>query len=325
MNRIWIAISCAGLTGAAALAGPLDKAVVPRGAQWVFHLDAEAGWASTMGRYIVDHRADLDLEELDRVKQETGIDPVKDIKGVTVYGTGPAECDGVAVIYASAAVDQMVARMLETKEDGIRQTDVEGYKVLTWTEDEKPRYAQVRPDGEGRLVIAASDAAHLLLGIHVLEGKERSLKGEQSGLGAAAPGPGSIVFASASHLPDAEALPFQHAEGLTLDAGETAHEIYADLRVTAKSTEEATNMSQVAMGAIAMARMLANNNPEYKDAVQLLNGVSVVCEQREVVGKFRISSDQVGAALAAMSEKGRPHHKPLKKKGTKKDDAGDKD
>ena len=323
MNRTLIGVSLVGFAASGALGGPLNKAVVSKDAQWVFHLDAEAGMASTIGRYIIDHRAELKLDELERVKAEIGIDPLQDIKGVTVYGTGPKDCDGIAVIYTSAAVDQMIARMRQKAEDGIKQVQIEGYTVYTWTEGESPRFAQVRPDGEGRIVIAASDQEHLISGIHVLEGKDGSMKGGGDGLAAASPLPGSIIFASATHLPQAEALPFKHAEGFTFDAGEAEQQIYADVRVTAKSSEEATNMSQVAMGAMAMVRMMAGSNPEYREAVQLLEGVSVSCQEKDVVGKFRIRSDQVGAALTAISEQER--HKGTKPRGSKKGNAGDKD
>ncbi len=331
MKRTLIGVSSLLLAGSVAMGGPLNKAVVPKNAQWVFHLDAEAGLASTLGKYIVEHRAELELNDLDRVKAEVGIDPLKDIKGATIYGTGPDESDGVAVIYATAALDDMIAKLRAKKESGVEQIQLEGYSVYSWTEGEESRFAQVRPDGAGRILIAAADKDHLLSGIHILEGKGEALTGDSAGLGSVSPRVGSIIFASATKLPEAEALPFKQADGITFDAGEAEKELYADVRVTAKSSEEATNMSQVAMGAIAMARMALSNDPQYRELLQFLNGVSVTCDQKNVVGKFRMPSEQLGAALTALGEQEKAHHHKPKKdskgdsKKESKQDAGDKD
>lgn len=311
--------------GTCALAGPLNKAVVAKNAQWIVHVDAEACMASTIGRFITEHRAELDLADLDRVKQETGIDPLSDIKGVTVYGTGPDEHDGVAIVYTTAAVDAMVKKLTE-KEESFKAITVGGYTLYSWTENGTSRFAQVRPDGAGRIVIVAADKDRLLAGIGVLEGKAEALTKAPTGLGAAAPRAGSIIFASATHLPDAEAMPFQHAEAFTLDAGESGQELYADMRVTAKSSEEAANMSQVARGGIALVKMGLGGDPEYREALQLLDGLTVVCDQKDVIGNIRVPSSKVGAALTALGQQiGKHHHKPLKGKDSKQQDAGDKD
>jgi hypothetical protein len=321
MNRTVIGIAGLLAAGTNLWAGPLDRTVVPRNAQWVFHLDADAGLASTIGRYLVAHKDQFDLKEIDQVKDEVGIDPLADIHGVTVYGTGTNEDDGVAVVYATAAVDEMVRKLRDAKKAQFSEEQVEGLSVFKWQEEGCTRFAHVRQDGQNRIVVAAADKDKLVAGVRLLEGKGEAMSKDTLPRW---PQEGSIVFASATHLPDAEALPFKHADSVTFDAGETGKDLFAELRVTARSSEEATNMSQVAMGAIAMVRMMAANNPEYREAVQLLNGVSVTCEQNDVIGKARIPSDQIAAALNAIGEEEKSHHRSHKKE-QKKDDAGGKD
>lgn len=319
MNRTLIGIAGALAAAAAAAAGPLDRRVLPKDAQWVFHLDADAGLASTVGRFVVTHRKELQLTELDQVKEEVGIDPLADIHGVTVYGTGPREEEGVAVVYATAAVDEMVRKLRAEKQAQFSEEQAEGLTILRWKEDGCTRFAHIKQDGAGRIIVAASDKERLVRGVRLVDGAGESMP--QAGM-PRWPQEGSIIFASATHLPDAEALPFKHADAFVFDMGEAGKELFAELRVTAKSSEEATNMSQVAMGALAMVRMMAANNPEYREAAQLLNNLTVKCEQQDVVGRARISSDQVAAALNVIAEGEKVRQGD--RKGGKGEDAGGK-
>ncbi len=331
MNRFILTLTGVGLSVSAAIAGPLDKKAVPKSAQWVVHFDMEACMASTFGKYIADHRAELGLEDLDKVKAEMGIDPLADIKGVTVYGTGPDEQDGVAIFYATGAVDTLV-KSLREKEKSFEQITVNGLKLYSWNDGGETRLAQVREDGKNRVVIAAADQEHLLAGIAVLDGKTPHLKDEAGTLGSWSPKAGSIVFGAATGLSEAKSLPFQHADGVTFDAGETEQELYADLNVAAKSEQEARNMSQVAQGAVAMARIGLAGNPEFKDTVELLDGLTLTCDGKRITGKFRFSSAKLSAALTELNEakdQKRHHSKPRKTPDTKdsdvKDHDGDKD
>ena len=210
---------------------------------------------------------------------------------------------------------------IRAKEKGVEEITLGGFKAYSWTEGKTTKFAQVRPDGAGRVVIAASGKELLLSGIAVYEGKaDSAAKGI---LAERTPRHGSFVFAVATKLPHAEAMPFKNADGIVLDAGETEREFYTDVDVTARTTEEATHITQVAVGAIALAKIGLANNPEYKDAMELVDGISVTCEGSRIVGKFRYPCDKIMQALQEIEkQKHAPKRKTVKVKGEKHDDDG---
>src|ERR1043165_9078392 len=81
-------VSAAGCLGwvAAAVAGPINMNWVAPDAAWIVHIDVDAVRGSTIGKFIIANWDKEDEAELAAVKAKIGIDPVHDLKGVTVFG-----------------------------------------------------------------------------------------------------------------------------------------------------------------------------------------------------------------------------------------------
>jgi len=295
--------ACAALS-AASLAGPLNKAWVAPDAAWVVHVDMDAMRSSTLGAFITEHRKELELEGLAEFKSETGIDPLADLKGVTVYGSSPTPGDCVAIVTATSAVDAAMAKLAE-KEKGLKTITEGSYTLYTWKEHGTERFGYVRPGAnpDERLVLAAAEKPRLLEAIKRLEAP-----GEAPTEGAltATPKAGSVLFVSATAmkgLPDADAsMMLQKMRGLRFDCGESAGEVFAELNVTAGSSEDATNLLQAAQGGMAIARMCAGSDPELKELVKASERVKLSSDEKTVRASVKCPSAELKQLLASALE-----------------------
>lgn len=304
--RLLIGLLATGLAAAAALAGPLDKAQVARDAKWVVHVDVQAGLGSTPGQFFAQRKDEEWLEDLRKVRQETGLDPLSDIRGITVYGVGGRPEDGVALISVSPAIDAAVEK-LQAKESSFKKITEGKHTFYTWTEHDKPRFGQIRrgSNDSERIVVVAGDKARLFASIDVLEGSAQSLAQSLAksadGMLARKPQAGSFFFAAATELGSAQAMPFDQAKGLVLDVGEAEGNVYADLAVIPRNPEEASDLAQMMQGAVATVRMLAKRDPKMSQLVDLTQGISFGSEGDRITAQIRISSERLLECLQSMN------------------------
>src|SRR4051812_25505915 len=251
MCRTWtIAGVSLGLAGLA-VAGPLNRKWVAPDAAWVVHVDVEAVRGSTLYSFVNEHRAGLDLSGLEQFKTETGLDPCKDIKGVTVYGSAPGPEECVAVVETTAAIDGALEKLLQ-REKSLTKSTEDGYTIYKWTEGEQTKYGYIRPGAgpEDRIVLAAPAKDRLLAAIRQIESPA---EGKSAAL-ATMPRTGSMLFVSGAGLgklrdPECSMI-LQKMEAVRVDLGEAAGDVYAELAITTPTSEDATNMRQTAEGAI---------------------------------------------------------------------------
>lgn len=314
-----------------AMAGPLDRSVVAKDATWVVHVDVEAGLGSTVGRFALANRDKLQMADLERVKAETGIDPFGDIKGVTVYGLSCDAHDGVAVIFTTPAVDGLIQK-LKGKEKSFDTIKEGPYTIYSWSEQGENRYGLIRP-GKGpgdRVVLVAADKARLIEGARIAEGKSPALEKGAAGLLGRSPKGGSIIFAAASQLSGAEAMPFEKMKGLLLDIGEGEGQMYADLTVEPQQAADANDLLGILQGSMAFVRMAARNDPEMGELAKLADGLSFAAKDGQVTAHLRVKTDDIVHALTEMNGKeGGKVRKdrraaPAEKPAKNEDDDGDK-
>jgi hypothetical protein len=283
----------------------LNKAWVAKDAQWVAHVDVEAGLASTLGRYMITHRDELKLDGIEEVKAELGIDPLSDIKSLTIYGSASDGSDGIAVIHTTAAVEGMIAKMRE-KEKSLTTVSVNGMTLYTWDDHGMTRFAQVRRASvaSDRIVIVGADKDRLLSGISVLEGKSADLTAGADGSVATTPKAGSFLFAAMNKLPDSEAAPLKQAKSIVMDLGEADREIFADLSLETRTAKDATNLVAVMQGGLALARMAASGDPEHpelREISALADGITISANESRISAKFRYSAEKITSCLQGLS------------------------
>ncbi len=90
----------------AALAGPLDPAVVDRNAGWMVHIDMEAALSSRVGGHMHAKVMKEDPQLFAVIEHDLGMNPTKAVKGVTMYGERMGADEGVVVLVTDEDADR---------------------------------------------------------------------------------------------------------------------------------------------------------------------------------------------------------------------------
>ncbi len=304
-------LAMAVVAAPAATAGPLKKDWVAADAQWVIHVDVEGLLDSTIGRFLMDNADafDIDLDELDDFKQETGLDPRTDLKSVTLYGTGdePGE-DGVLVAVTNDRVDEAIEALLDNEEVPIRKREIDGRTVYVIGDRGDRHYVAIAPAGRNRrIVVMSEDRGTLIDALDVIADDAPSVSMGRSSLPSGDPQDGSLVFVAVG---DIEAFGDDHpaseiirmSDGFTADIGEIDGELVARATVSAESPEVAENISQVLKGMVALGRLMATQNPDLAPIGDLADSLSVRTRDSRITLKLRYDARDLMEKIAELAD-----------------------
>jgi hypothetical protein len=275
-----------------AAAGPLPTSYIAPDAQWVVHVDIEKGLRSSVGSYITGHLGEFEFDGLEAVRAKTGINPLADIKDVTVFGSSCDRDEGVALVHTTGAVDAFLEKARK-EESSFKQVAHGAYTLDTWTEHGSTRFGFVRSLGENeRLILVAQDADRLAAAIARVEAP--AARPGATDLLKQPPRDSSVVFIAARGLGSMANNPktvmLQQADGLVLDCGEVDGFLYADVAVTTRSAQDAQDLLAAMNGCLALARMGARHNPEFAGLLEATNGLSLSATGTTVRGQIRFES-----------------------------------
>ena len=306
-------LSCAVviiLGGAGLLrAEPLNPAHVADNAQWVVHVDVDALHASTLAdkarKKVLEMHIDAQ-SHMDRLREKIGMDPGKDLHGLTAYGKEHGKPAGVLMVQAK--FDQKRLLDMAEKAPDHKVVKYQSYDLHSWT---------ARGHGQSRtvwgafyksdLLVFASGIDELTSALDVLDGKKPSLAGKTSTLAAKTPADAILVIRGVG-LADAK-LPHHAAvvkqiESFDIAIGESHAEVFGDVAVVAKSDKAAANIEKVIEGGCAMAWLQYGGNEAFP--AKLFDAVKVSASGSTVTIQWRVSADEVWseiqkACLKAMS------------------------
>jgi hypothetical protein len=275
-----------------AAAGPLPASYIPPDAQWVVHVDIEKGLRSSIGSYVTAHPGEFAFDGVEAIRATTGINPLADIKDVTVFGSGCDPEQGVALVHTTGAVDAFLDAARK-KESTFAPVTHGAYTLDSWTEAGSTRFGFVRSLGENeRLILVAQDADRLAAAIARTE-RPAAVAGENALL-AHPPKGSSVVFVAARGLGSMASNPktmmLQQAEALVLDLGEEEGFLYADLSVTTHSPQDAQDLLAAINGCVALARIGARRDPELAGLLAATSGLSLSTSEATVRGQIRVES-----------------------------------
>jgi hypothetical protein len=319
-------LSCVLLLAAPglALAGPLNKRLVGADATWVMHVDVEGALASSIGKTAVQ---DAEVQEgLRELRHECGVDALKDIKGITLWGLENAEEDTVVIVHTTGVVDDVLEKFRE--EAGIIEVEEGGYDLLKWTDGAEAQYGHIRRTrrGDDRMVFIARDPGALVYGLKVADGDKPSAASDRAII-TDTPGEGAIVFISipeiATLIPGhaREHVPafFDKITGVRLEAGERADELFVDAAVTAATSEDAATVQQAAVGGLAMCKLLASGEEDLRELVKFADTIRIASQERTV--KFSMRCD--AASIRRVIEEANERKKTVKTDVEVEDRGGD--
>lgn len=267
---------------AAAPADELRRERVPADVDLVVHFDFEGFkqtelWkhvAATMEKEHFD--ANLDLGELREFEQRFGIDPLRDLRAMTLYKVEGQEEPTVVLFSTTPAIDAALRAFQQ--EPGYARTTSAGIELHTWSEDTPHGdkvFAYVHSGAnDERVVVLAGDEPSAVHAARVLRGQDPSHASAGSLL-TLAPARGSYLYVAAKDIPHIEDTPasqvFGLAQGIQIDLGEAGGYLRMHMGVATASPDDAVNISGVVNGLISLARLAGGELGE--EVLELLTGV----------------------------------------------------
>jgi hypothetical protein len=280
---------------------------------WVVHVNVEGIVGSNLGRALLGSRIGMEIRAdiAEDAMAEIGIDPLRDLRGVTLFGRGDEEDEAVVLVSGTQAIDAPLARLPELVENysEIR----EGTRVVhSWDDDNAGgrMHAYAAPGvADERVVLLSGNIDSLRAGIIRLEAGGAEVA---PALRDCRPGPGSQVFISAQEIPadigeGAEAsMLFRFARAVTFDKGEQGQETYATARITTASPEDAAMMLQAVQGMLAIGRMVASSEPDLQPLLRIADACRGSTEGRDVTLSVRV---ETGALVRSLEELDAAEHR----------------
>lgn len=280
---------------APAFSGSIPAKIVPENARWVAHLDMEKFTATELFGYLEkDGKFQVKTRDMDRWLK---MDPVKDVRGVTVFGFGPGDKQVAFVVEGKLDKAGLIAKA-ESEKD-VQKTAYGAYTVYSG-------------DGDGcgafitdTMVVFAEDRSLVEKVLDTAAGKAKDFSGTP--LSAALKEVPAGAFVSGV-LPDLTALGkeigqskvLDQASGLFFLAQEKSGQLALRLQVTAASPESAKNMADVVQGLIAMGR-LGGREGEMAKITPLLDGLQVKLDGKVVRIDFARPSKEIADLLSEHS------------------------
>ncbi|MGA2068901.1 MAG: hypothetical protein ABSG86_28360 [Thermoguttaceae bacterium] len=304
---------------ASAKAAPLDIKQVPAGATWVVHVDVDAIRASAVVQkayaQCVEKHKDAVEKGLAKARQHLGMDPVKDLHGITLYGPKLGEHKGVMIVWAD--VDQKVLTEKFDKVPEHKMTPYGKYQVGSVTH--KGKMGQHTVAGafwKPGATVVASSVEEVEAALDTLDGKKPAL--EARGL-LAHPPAGATLVARVTGIADAKLpckspLPKQ-IESFRLAMGENQGQSFLSVKVTTKTPETAQQIEKIVEGGKALAGLRHMGDAA---ASKIIDQFKVSVSDKTVAVEFKAPAtdvwDHVQKVIKDIKEM---HHHQGKKPGGK--------
>lgn len=288
----------AGLCGLtlSSVGAPLKRSDIPADPTWVAHIDIDALKATTIGEFITSQLDKPEVKDkLAAFTQISSIDVQKQLHGVSLYDTTMKEEDGVLIVYADLQPENLVT--LAKGMDEYEASEHKGHTIHSWID----KGHHFGPGRGNRRTFAAIQGSRLIFGqsqaavtgaLDVIDGGP-SLATSKNFAGLGTRGKSTFVQAAASKLPSngnnpgAEML--KMTKSFQLEIAEMDAKLIAAFALTANDEDSASNISQMAQGLLAMAKMQKDN----QDAAKFMDALSVKQEGNVVTASIKISSADI--------------------------------
>jgi len=306
MKALLIA-SLAWLASPALPSDGLRRERLPAQVDFVLHLDLEGLKRNDLWKQIDAHTegadSHIDLGDLAEFQEEFGIDPLTDVRAVTLYKVESEEEPTVVLLSSTDKVDQALARL--KKEERYRLVVESGIELHTFDggDDDETMFAYVYASGDERVVVLASQKESALRAARVLRGQDVS-HASSGALLTLAPEKGSFLYLAAAEIPHLDDFTpasqvFGLAQGIQLDLGEAGGFLRGHMGVTTKSVEDAINISNVLNGLVSLARLAGS---EAGEALELLNGLRTSTRGSEVSLDFEYEVQRLLELLQSLDD-----------------------
>lgn len=295
------AIAAALLVSAATVtAGPLARTQISADAKWVVHLDMERFAPSQTCQILCrDKEGGEGFQTLlARYRNLLGVDPLKDLSHITLYGDQVSGSRGVALIGGALNTKTVVQRLAAYPQ--YRTRTVGRMLVHKWR-DQASGTELNACFLSSRLLAIASDEPTLIGAADVLSGNKSNLASRKTP-GLALPVAREGVFLTAvtksyagSPEEPLKAMILRNTDSAVLQIAENKGMVDAGVVLTAVSPEAAFQIQQVLNGLIVSANLAADSS----SLARLAQLSEVSCQDQTVTLRLHCPARDAAAALAA--------------------------
>lgn len=293
------------LTIGAAQAAPLVPAHVPADAKWVIHVDFEQMRASKLSEAC---RAEMEKhdkfnEKIKEVTEKLGMNPMKDLLGVTAYDTKYGTRKGVVLIHCNKLDRKKLHAMFEKKHPDAKTSKYGDWTLSTWHAKHKHGEHMITGTFANDNTIALSgDADKLKRALDVITGKSKSASADSELL--AGIGKKSIMAARAINV-DPEYMKktrcpvLKNCTEATVVWKEKKGQLSGQYAFVTKDENTAKSFKAVVEGMKGLARIKLRGN---ELAMKLVNGLKAKAKGNELSVSFKANSDDIIDAAKKMKD-----------------------
>lgn len=289
------------LASVAAQALPLQTERVGAGARWVAHVDVDKLKTTQCGRYLLDQLGkDEPNRKLLAFQAMFNFDPRKDVSSVTLYGTDNRPENTVTLV--KGTFDTQRLETLVRAGDDYEETKHGLHIVHSWIDHkhgDHRLFASIWGDG----TVVLGGEASIGPALDVLDG--RAPKVVATTFPGMTPGRQTAIFIASADLSGAtnvnpKAVILAQASSGYLALTEIGDQFQADIGLSAKTVEAATQLESVARGLAAMAVLGQEQSPE---VAKLAGATTIVRDGLQVAVALRYPAADLVAGFQQMAQR----------------------
>jgi hypothetical protein len=330
MKESIISVVAVTLISSTVFGGALNTKVVSGDASWVAHVDVDAMLNSELGKMFLAavEQKDGFGKNLQAAKELLGCDPLKDIRGITLYGPRLGGREGVVVADATVAGDKLIAKLKET--ESYKSEKYREHTLHQWSDGKmRDNKAETRHGCfyDETTVVFATDVKRLQGALDVLDKKTANLAKSKAieSLPESAAGSFFILAADEIAFPKGKARRaeiLQRISTISIQGGEADGGVFLNTSVLAGNDKDATNMRMFVKGFLALNEMMRQGE-EFAALQDLGEKVAVGGEGKDVRVDASIPVKSVVRILTFIDE----HRKAPKsrKRSERREDTKERD
>jgi hypothetical protein len=243
---------------------------------------------------------------LDASRALIGMDPRKDLHGITLYGSQIGKHEGVLIVFADA--DRKLLTEKVKKARGYDSSTHGSYKLHSWThKDRRGKRPVTGAFYKDKSMVFSSSEAEVKAALDVLDGEKPSLTCKV--LAAEVPA-GTTALARVVGIvgTPCKSKLAKEIESLSIVTGENEGDSFLHVKVVAKSAHVAKQMGMVAEGVRALGMLHAIDCPKGK---QLVEGIKVNVAEKTVTVDSSAPAEAVWQHMQATMKKKIERHRKM--------------
>lgn len=253
-------------------AASLKTSIIPEDAQWVLHIDIEKFTSTKLFELLMEKEGVKAFKGKDKMIEKLGIDPLKDLTGITLFGSGQAEKNAVVSVTGNLNKDHLISLVKQAK--GNKEIKHGKHTIFQWENNQFGTFVN-----DNMLIIGrAEDMVRNAL--DVIAGKQKNIKKTKLMSYLEEVPRGAVIQAVVDDISSVagknKPMILQKTGMAFFMAMEKNESLNLKLKMTTDTAETAKNIGQIINGFTAMARMQVQGKEEIKDqALKLLDALNV--------------------------------------------------